>query len=587
MAASSPWSQLHFGVQQCTDLLASPALKVWTATHAGKVIGFAALRPDGIEGEPLLEYVCIDQEYRGNHIGRDLIALIERACAEKRDQNIYLFVSDFNVDAIRLYERLEYSKVGAIPDYNVYGQTEYLYRKVLGKPRQQDRFRQKRPGGLTKRQGARRPPYDLNAGYARMAMTTEMLKAVITASTESFQQTGHDLPVDIDDVLHDSFLKFICQGAPTQKVIDQTFSTFSGSIALDRVFGAVRRRHPKCESLQVPLTVILPEPSLDLWQQLLRDRSSTYSDIEIHCVRDFTSCRDRTSKVIEQLRHVDRSNRKRRGGQRRATDSEVPKRQLMVIIDSPSNPQGFCMDAQELKELAKACKEHDAVLVLDHCFLLAGLHFNPRARLANAFKDLNELSCDWYAIWDTGKSLDLAGDKVAFITASSQELAEKLRESLNVIQPWTFTAFRSLSVLTALFDNKDGMLDDYLVEAAKLCRDNFDFLLRNVDKLKHCCVNEPTAGSFVLLSCDLEVSSEQLADFWQERAKTGVAVGKDFFVARFDESRPAFIRLSLYKPRDMFRTAVETAIIEWPGFLQQLEAGRSGRRRSRRARSAD
>lgn len=589
MAASSPWSQLHYGVDQCESLLASKGLDVWKAVHAEKIIGFAALRPNGIEGEPLLEYVCVNQEDRGKHIGCDLIACIEKACREKGDQNIYLFVSDFNVGAIRLYDRLGYRRVGAIPDYNVYGQTEYLYRKVLGKPRQQDRFREKRPGGLTKRQGAALPR-DLNAGYARMKMTDRMLESAIKASTDSFKDAGKELPKDIDDALHAKFLKFICHRTDvSQKVIDQTFSTFSGSIALDRVFGAVRRMRPQCESMQIPLTVILPEPSLDLWQQLLRERGSSFSDVEIISVRDFDDSRDRTTKLIAQLRHFDLSKRRRHGG-RRVTDSEAPKRQLMVIIDSPSNPQGFRMDNKELKDLAKACKDLDAVLVLDHCFLMAGIHFNPADRPANAFNDLDERSCDWYAIWDTGKSLDLAGDKVAFITASSRDLADKLRESLNVIQPSTFTAFRSLAVLSAVFENMDGLLDEYLMTAAKLCRDNYQYLLDHAPNLPHCRVNKPDAGSFVLLFCDLpRMSSEDFAAFWKDKVLTGVAVGKDFYAARFDEETPAFVRLSLYKPHDLFVKVVDTAVIEWPRFLEPdaVAVRRPGRRGARRTHSPD
>ena len=43
--------------------------------------------------------------------------------------SLYLFVSDINPDAIRLYVRLGYLQVGVFPNFNLEGQTEYLHRK--------------------------------------------------------------------------------------------------------------------------------------------------------------------------------------------------------------------------------------------------------------------------------------------------------------------------------------------------------------------------------------------------------------------------------------------------------------------------
>ncbi len=584
MASSSPWSQLQFGKEQCGKLLRSSALKVWGFMDGESVVGFAALRPDGIEGEPLIEYICVDQDQRGKRVGTSLIVALEAHCQKKRDRNIYLFVSDFNVHAIRLYERLGYMRVGAIPDYNVYGQTEFLYRKVLGEPRQQEAIRDKQPGGLSKTQRRDAPARDLNAGYARMKLPERLMGLALDASKTAFEETGRDHPKDIDDELHRHFLQFIRQQRPSQQLIDRTFSTFSGSIALDRVFGAVRRLKSPCATMQVPLTVILPEPSLDLWQQLLRDRSSSFSDVEVIAVRDFTTSQQRTTQLINHLEHVSTMNYRPSGRRRRMSD-KGPERQLMMLIDSPSNPEGYCMDTQELKEIARACKKHDAVLVLDHCFLLAGIHFKADERLANAFSDLNEHSCNWYAVWDTGKSLDLAGDKVAFITASRQDLAEQLADSLNVIQPLTFTAVRSLSVLKALFENKDDGLNDYLTSAAELCSRNLEYLRQRAHKLSHCKINSPSAGSFALLSCDLDLGSKDLAKFWKDQAGTGVALGRDFFAARFDEGRPAFVRLSLYKPSGVFRAGVDTAIAQWPAWVKgrswvKGKKGETARRRS-------
>jgi ribosomal protein S18 acetylase RimI-like enzyme len=46
--------------------------------------------------------------------------------------NLYLFVSDLNPNAQRLYLRLGYVPVGALPNYNLITQTEFMFRKTRG-----------------------------------------------------------------------------------------------------------------------------------------------------------------------------------------------------------------------------------------------------------------------------------------------------------------------------------------------------------------------------------------------------------------------------------------------------------------------
>jgi hypothetical protein len=43
--------------------------------------------------------------------------------------NLYMFVSDINPNAIRLYTRLGYNQVAALPNFNLESQTEFLHRK--------------------------------------------------------------------------------------------------------------------------------------------------------------------------------------------------------------------------------------------------------------------------------------------------------------------------------------------------------------------------------------------------------------------------------------------------------------------------
>lgn len=137
MSSSPPWNKLFFSEQQCLASLSDPDLDLYIAEFENDFIGFMATRATGMEGEPLLEYLCIKHQYRGRGIGTRMLEFLEENIFPDSD-NIYLFVSDINPRAIKLYEKIGYTKIGQLENYNLWGQTEYIYRKFR-RPRQ-DRF---------------------------------------------------------------------------------------------------------------------------------------------------------------------------------------------------------------------------------------------------------------------------------------------------------------------------------------------------------------------------------------------------------------------------------------------------------------
>lgn len=78
--------------------------------------------------------LCVDSQHRSQGVGSRLIEHFEEVLFPAAD-NLYLFVSDINPDAIRLYVRLGYLQVGALPNFNLEMQTEFLHRKTR-RPRQ-------------------------------------------------------------------------------------------------------------------------------------------------------------------------------------------------------------------------------------------------------------------------------------------------------------------------------------------------------------------------------------------------------------------------------------------------------------------
>lgn len=137
MAESHPWRSLFFSLAECEEMLRAPNVELHAsvAFDDRRILGFIATAILGVGSEPLIEYLCVTEVARNAGIGSSLMSFAADQLFSAAD-NIYLFVSDINPEAIRLYERLGYGRVGALPDFNLTGQTEYLYR-MSRRPRQE------------------------------------------------------------------------------------------------------------------------------------------------------------------------------------------------------------------------------------------------------------------------------------------------------------------------------------------------------------------------------------------------------------------------------------------------------------------
>lgn len=78
---------------------------------------------------PYLHIIAVKVAYRGMGIGKQLLHFFEET-AFAHHSKVFLVVADFNPEARRLYERLGYRQVGAIPGLYKDGVTEYLMMKT-------------------------------------------------------------------------------------------------------------------------------------------------------------------------------------------------------------------------------------------------------------------------------------------------------------------------------------------------------------------------------------------------------------------------------------------------------------------------
>ncbi|MFN2286378.1 MAG: GNAT family N-acetyltransferase [Anaerolineae bacterium] len=78
---------------------------------------------------PYLHIIAVKEAFRGRGIGRKLLHFFEETVFTDSSK-VFLVVADFNPEARRLYERLGYLQVGAIPGLYKDGVTEYLMMKT-------------------------------------------------------------------------------------------------------------------------------------------------------------------------------------------------------------------------------------------------------------------------------------------------------------------------------------------------------------------------------------------------------------------------------------------------------------------------
>lgn len=95
-------------------------------------LGFVWFILEGaFHGFPYLHIIAVKEAYRGMGIGEKLLRFFEETVFTDHSK-VFLVVADFNPEARRLYERLGYQQVGAIPGLYRDGITEYLMMKTNG-----------------------------------------------------------------------------------------------------------------------------------------------------------------------------------------------------------------------------------------------------------------------------------------------------------------------------------------------------------------------------------------------------------------------------------------------------------------------
>ncbi len=129
MASNEPWVTLGRTYEKCLATIRNPLAESYVAKVDGEVMGLAIIQLKGA----LVGYIqtlLIAEQYRGHTLGNQLITFLENRIYEV-SPNVFMCVSDFNVDAQRLYKRMGYEVIGEIKNYIADGHSEILLRKTI------------------------------------------------------------------------------------------------------------------------------------------------------------------------------------------------------------------------------------------------------------------------------------------------------------------------------------------------------------------------------------------------------------------------------------------------------------------------
>ena len=101
-----------YGASQVIALMNKPGTAIFVATEEDKVLGYCFCMLKTHEKDPVIadytelyiDDICIDEERRGQHIGKALYEAACRYARESRCYNVTLNVWSFNEGALRFYE---------------------------------------------------------------------------------------------------------------------------------------------------------------------------------------------------------------------------------------------------------------------------------------------------------------------------------------------------------------------------------------------------------------------------------------------------------------------------------------------------
>lgn len=130
MVRTNPWVTLKMDENQCLSAFQGPCKDIFAAEDHDQLIGFIIIQTSGTF-RGYIQTLCVAEGFRGQGVGRKLLEFAEEN-SRIYSTNLFICVSDFNQEALKLYLNFGFEKIGLLPDLVKKGFTEILLRKSFG-----------------------------------------------------------------------------------------------------------------------------------------------------------------------------------------------------------------------------------------------------------------------------------------------------------------------------------------------------------------------------------------------------------------------------------------------------------------------
>jgi ribosomal-protein-alanine N-acetyltransferase len=130
MAETDPWVKLGIDYEKCLVAFEGPCKEIYELKVDGVLVGFVILQICG-SFKGYIQTICIKKNYRGRGLGTRILQFCEERIL-KISPNIFICVSSFNTNALRLYQSYGFKLVGELENFVKEGYSELLLRKTVG-----------------------------------------------------------------------------------------------------------------------------------------------------------------------------------------------------------------------------------------------------------------------------------------------------------------------------------------------------------------------------------------------------------------------------------------------------------------------
>lgn len=131
-AGIDPWAAYGYPPATLAAFLAEdePGAPRLALRLESTLAGAAVVRSGWLRG-PYLQFLAVLPPFQGRGIGGAFVRFLEREARAAHERNLWVAASEINDGAMRLYERLGFTRIARLDDLAWDGRAEILFRKRL------------------------------------------------------------------------------------------------------------------------------------------------------------------------------------------------------------------------------------------------------------------------------------------------------------------------------------------------------------------------------------------------------------------------------------------------------------------------